>query len=405
MWERPREGAGLARRFRAYNPCFTVLVRVGVVMLCALCLQAQEGDPYLVRQATPESQFLDLVDLVAEPAKQLELLDAFQVQFPKYEAMATVHTQMQDLCVGLELWDRALTIGAKLLALDDGNVEAVRLNLKAAEGKKDAALIAKWSERLKQLEPPEGTVAATSTVRLPFVDEEAPADLAAVDLSNLSKPQKARVEAILFNRALEETAPKRKIELLKLFERQFPSSLHLTKVRYLFFSTFRDMDDHANALAAAEAVIERDKTREDVLFYAAQNHFVTKRDLPKVLSLCTLLVELMSTKQKPDEMTDEEWRKQKTIVLQQAHWMPGSIYVSQERWEQADKELRAALQYTQSGTELQAAILSNLGWANNKMRRIPEALRYYQQCASFPNAFQNAALQSITSIKSEYALQ
>jgi tetratricopeptide (TPR) repeat protein len=405
MWESTRDGAGFARGLRAYTRSFAALVRVGVAILCAFGLQAQEGDPYLVRQATPESQFLDLVDLVAEPKKQLELLDAFQVQFPKYEGMATVDAQLQDLCVGLELWDRALTVGAKLLALDDGNIEAVRLNLKAAEGKKDAALIAKWSERLKQLEPPEGTVAATSTVRLPFVDEEAPADLAAVDLSNLSKPQKARVEAILFNRALEESVPKRRIELLKLFERQFPSSAHLTKIRYLFFSTFRDMEDHANALTAAEAVIERDKTREDVLFYAAQHHFLTKKDLSRVVTLCTLLVELMSTKPKPDEMTDEEWRKQKTLILQQSHWMSGSIYVSQERWDAADKQLHAALQYTQTGSELHAAILSNLGWANHKMRKIPEALRFYKQCAAFPNAFQNAAQQSIVAIKSEYSLQ
>ena len=60
------------------------------------------------------------------------------------------------------------------------------------------------------------------------------------------------------------------LELLSLFERQFPESNHLGKVRYLFFMTHRIRDDHPKALAAAEAVLERDKTREDVLFYVAQ---------------------------------------------------------------------------------------------------------------------------------------
>ena len=69
----------------------------------------------IVTNNTPEAQFLELVDLVAEPAKQLELLDTFLVQFPKYEGMATVYAQMQELCVGLKTWDRALELGTKLI--------------------------------------------------------------------------------------------------------------------------------------------------------------------------------------------------------------------------------------------------------------------------------------------------
>ena len=52
------------------------------------------------------------------------------------------------------------------LALDDSDVETVKRNLKAAEGKGDSALVARWTERLKQLEPPEGAVTAESTVRI-----------------------------------------------------------------------------------------------------------------------------------------------------------------------------------------------------------------------------------------------
>ena len=58
-----------------------------------------------------------------------------------------------------------------------------------------------------------------------------------MDFSEIPKAHRNRVEAILFNKALEEKDAKRKLQLLSLFERQFPASTHLGKVRYLFFLT------------------------------------------------------------------------------------------------------------------------------------------------------------------------
>jgi tetratricopeptide (TPR) repeat protein len=353
----------------------------------------------------PEAQFLELVDLVAEPAKQLELLDTFLVQFPKYEGMATVYAQMQELCVTLKNWDRALDLGTKLLLIDDSDIETVKRNLEAAQGKSDAALIAKWTERLKQFEAPEGDVTASSTVRLPFVDDDPGADLATIDFGEIPKAHRNRVEAILFNRALEEKDLKRKLQLLSLFERQFPASSHLNKVRYLFFLTHLERDDQAKTLAVAEAIIERDKSREDVLFYAAQHYFVTKREPAKVLAYSAAVLSLADTKAQPEEMSEEVWKRQLTLVRQQAHWMTGSVRAQQENWAEADKSFRAALTLVESGSEMAGTLLTSLGWANYKLRNIPEALNFYERCAAMAGPLQAGALQSIKSIKAEYNLQ
>jgi hypothetical protein len=368
-------------------------------------LMAQSKEDTLLNQVTPESQFLDLIDLVEEPTKRLELFDTFITQFPKYEGMSTVQSQMQDLCVELKLWDRALAIGDKLLKFDESDLEAVRLNIKAAEGKNDAVLIAKWRERLKQLEAPEGEVSASSTIRVPFIDEEPTGDLGAIDLSSVPKSQKPRLEAILFNRALEEHDTKRRLELLALFAKQFPSSAHLGKIGYLMFATHRERQDHSKALAAAEAYLTHDKTREDVLFYVAQSYFLMKREPAKVLSYSELVLAIVNNREKPENLTDQEWLKQKQTMLQQSYWMIGSTRIAQEHWAEADKSLRAALQATSEGEDLTAALLSNLGWANYKLRNIPEALKMYRQCSAIRSPFQAPATQSIQSIKSEYNLQ
>ena len=243
-----------------------------------------------------------------------------------------------------------------------------------------------------------------SSVRLPFIDE-VPGDLAAVDLSTIPKQHRNRVEAFLFNRALEETDVVRKLQLMSLFERQFPNSPHLGKLRYMFFLTYQERQDHAKALAAAEAVLERDKSREDVVFYAAQHYFVTKRSPEKVLALSALLLELAATKGKPDNLTDDAWSKQKTLMVNQAHWMTGSIQMQRERWSEADKSFRSALETAAPRSELTENLLVNLGWSNYKLRNIQEALKFYKQVVAMKGPAQAAASQSIISIKSEYNLQ
>ena len=87
-------------------------------------------------------------------------------------------------------------------------------------------------------------------------------------------------------------------------------------------------------------------------------------------------------------MSDADWEKQKTLVTQQANWMIGSTRVTQEHWADAEKALRASLASTPHGTEMAAALLSNLGWTNYKLRNIPEALKLYQQCSAIHSAFQ-----------------
>lgn len=392
---------------RHWNTVYGVVLVLGRLMLLSACSfgafgQSEESVP--INPITPESQFLELVDLVEEPQKQLDLLDTFLVQFPKYEGMNAIYGQIQSVCVDLKLWDRALAMGDKLLSVDPNDVQAIRLNLQAAEGKKDETLIAKWTARLKDLEAPEGSVNASSTMYLPFLDNPAD-DLANVDLGSFPKPQRNRLEAILFNRALTENDSKRKLQLLSLFQKEFPKSNHAAAVRYLFFLTYKDRDEHQKALAAAESVLEVDNTREDVLYYAAQVYFLEKRESAKVIAYSDAAEELLSKKARPENVTTEQWEKYKKSVALQTSWMIGSKRMDQQQWNAADKALRAALALVEPRSSMAAGILNNLGWTTYKMGKPLDAIKFYQQCAAIPGSLQADATQSIASIKSEFNLQ
>lgn len=378
------------------------------VLAVSFTVVAQEKD-LIPPAVTPEGQFLELIDLEADPQKQLMLMDLFVKQFPAYNAMAAVYSEMQANCVKLNQFDRALEIGEKLFVIDQDDAEALKLNLEAARGKQDQALIKKWGDRLAQLNQNEttGAITASSTINLPFVDGpgggfDTPGTPGAP--GSVSRLMKARMEAALFNKAIEETNPTVRLDTLDQFLKQFPQSAHLSKVNYLRYLAYRQLGDNKKALTVAEQIVVRDQTREDLLYFVAETYFAQKRELAKVLTYSTTMLDLMNSKSKPENLSDAGWAKQKETITLQSHYMIGTTHIYQEQFSLADKNLRLALAGGSMSDTMRAGILTSLGWANYKIKNIPDAIKSYEQCAAIPGPLQTAASQSLASIKNEYGL-
>ena len=346
-----------------------------------------------------EAKFLELVDLVAERDKQLELLDAFVVQFPKYAGMAAIYSQIQTLCIRLKLWDRALAAGDTLLTIDPADVDAVEQNVAAAEGKNDQELVGRWRKRLAQLEPQvAGAKAAAITRLLGDATQEQPRNSA---ISAVRGQARLRLEAALFSSAVRETDPARRLELLARLQNDFAPSRHVLKIQELFFTTYRDLDNTERALPLAEAILLRDANRTDALLYVAQRYFSLNRDLGKVIEYSTALESLINAQPKPQELTNEQWESEKNRVLLECRTMAGAVYLGQEQWADADRLFRAALPLAGPDSEARASILTNLGLANYRLRKFDEALKYYANCAEFDNSLKAVAVEQMRAIKAE----
>ncbi len=365
-------------------------------------LRAQDGPAQI---QTPESQFLELIDLESDPAKQLVLMDLFVKQFPKYNAMAAVYADMQADYVKVGSWDLALEIGDKLLQVDQDDIDAIRLNLEAAKGKNDQSLAKKWSDRLEQLtQEPNGTISASSSISTPYVEGAGMAGESPKDPKELGvKTARARQEAALFNAALEAAAPPARIAALDEFCQKFPQSVHLNKVNYLYYLAYRDMKDEQKAMSMAEQILSKDRTHEDLLYYVAENLFKQKRELAKVVSYSQDILSLVK-RPKPDSRPEDEWNRQLNLLTTQAHWMIGMAEIYRENFPQANLELRAALSMGSAADSIRPALLTNLGWANYKIKNIPDAIKFYKDCAAIPSPYQKAAEDSVKGIRSEYGL-
>ena len=136
----------------------------------------------------------------------------------------------------------------------------------------------------------------------------------------------------------------------------------------------------------------------------AESYFAQRRDLAKVITYSKMILDLVNGAPKPDYMSDADWAKQRETLTLQAHYMSGTIQVQQEQFALGDKSLRSALAQGRMNDAMRAGILTSLGWSNYKLKNIPDAIKFYEQCAAISGPLQKAAAQSVTSIKNEYGL-
>ena len=104
-----------------------------------------------VNAEKPEGQLLQQIGQESDEAKKLALMEQFVGQFPQHEAIGWIYEQVQTAYIKAQNVDKALDVSEKLLAIPPDCPEAAHQALKAAEMKKDANLIKKWSEQAAQV--------------------------------------------------------------------------------------------------------------------------------------------------------------------------------------------------------------------------------------------------------------
>src|SRR5262249_14301200 len=150
--------------------------------------------------------------------------------------------------------ERAIRAGDKLLELDPDDLEAARMNLKAAQRKDDKALIKRYSEVVDRI------AQRLASKPLSIDDpEEAAAQRKRLELAaNLL----ARQEYELYDRALNTPEPVKKIGILDELFKLNPHTRYLNEALLVYFLAYRQLNDAGRALAAGERLLQRDSSHE-----------------------------------------------------------------------------------------------------------------------------------------------
>lgn len=344
-----------------------------------------------VNSEKPEGKLLQQIMQENDAAKKAALLDQFATQFPKDPGTPWVLEQLQGLSVKANDTDKIIAAGDQLLAADPDDPEAALQCLKAAEVKKDPALIKKYS-----------TMASAAARKMAATPQpkEAHEVTAWKNEVDYAKQVDTYTEYALYRAALESRDPKVVIEFASLVRERNPKGEYAAKLVQPLFVAYRQSGDTAKAVALAEPVLATDQSNEDMLLVVADSYMQQKKEPEKVHAYAAKVVELMAQKPKPEGVSDADWTTRKNLVTGIGHYLNGKLYYNETNFAKADQSLRSALPLVDAS--MKPEVLYLLGFANYKLDKPQEAANYYRECAALKSGFQATAAKNLLGLKNQY---
>jgi hypothetical protein len=369
-------------------------MRLAIVFV--ICTAAALGQRHKIEEINaekPEGKLLQQIMQENDAAKKTALLDQFSSEFPKDESTPWVLEQLQGMYVKANDGDKVIAVGDKLLALDPDDPEAGLQCLKAAETKKDAASIKKYA-----------IVTSTAAGKMamapqPKEAEDVTAWKASVDYA---KQVAQYAEYALYRAALESRDAKVTIQLGEALRERNPKGDYGVKVMEPLFVAYRQAGDNAKAAALAEQAVTGGQGNEDMLLVLANQYLEQKKEPEKVHTYSANIVQQMGQKPKPDGMSDADWTARKNLYTGLAHYLSGKLYHNENKFAQADVELRAALPLVEGNPAVKPEVLYMLALSDFKLEKLQEAANYFRACAALKSPFQQMAATNLARMKTQY---
>jgi len=331
--------------------------------------------------------------------RKLALLEKYAAQFQRTTSIAWVYEQLLPIYVEAKQVDKIFATAESLLAIDPNDVDAADAALHTAESMNDATLIQKYAEL-------SWDVASRAAKSKRPADPDDVADW--VKQNEFSKQVMNYAEYVLSNRAMGESDPQRKAELLRMLELRNPQSKFLIAAK----SKPVRIDLASISPEKAERGLVDDPDNIDYLMNVADYNMRREHDLQKVLNYSIRILDVIQRKPRPEGTTPEEWERKKSKYIGSANWMVGVVYGKQGRYGLSDRYLRASLSNIRGNTQALAAAYFYLGYDNYAMAgelhdkgKALEAVRYSKLCVAIEGPFQPLAQKNLEVLRNEYNVE
>ena len=378
------------------------MVRIPAVFLVAALAAplalAQRHPLAGINVDVPEGSLIQQIQGEADEAKKLPLLEQFALRYPKDQNIAWVYDMLIAAYAKAGQSDKVLETGQKLLAIDAGDVPTAQECLKAAEAKKDPALVLKWSDTTSEL--------ARKVVHTPQPAAEDQVEAWKRDV-DYARQVDVYTEYALYAALVQSTDPKVRIQLGEALQTRNPQSEYAAKVSQPLFLAYMQAGQSEKGLAFAEKCAETNQASGEMMLTLAQS-YMDKKMPDKAIAAAERAIQSADSKQKPEGVAEADWPTWKTQIQGRAAWIAGVSYAAVNKWALADKSLRTALPSVQGDKNMLAEALFFLGLANYRIaesgqaERAGDALHFSEQCAAIPGPFQVSARTNITAIRAKY---
>jgi tetratricopeptide (TPR) repeat protein len=364
-----------------------------MTLVLALAAFGQRHKLDVVDAEKPEGKLLQQCMQENDAAKKAALMEQFAGQFPKAEQTPWVLEQLQAYYVKAGQHDQIIAAGDRLLAVDPDDPEAALQALKAAEAKKDIALVQKFSDM---------TFANGTKMASAPQPKEADRVESWKQEVDYAKQVATYADYALFRASVESRDPKLTIQLGEKLLARSPNSEYTSKASEPLFVAYRQTGANDKALALAEKALATDQTNEDMLLVVANSYLEQKKNPEKLHAYSAKIVEVMNAKPKPEGTSDADWTARKSLITGLAHYISGKQYFNDKKYQPSDQELRLALPLVENNAALKPETLFMLGLDNFNMEKIQDAANYFRTCSAIKSPLQAEAVKNLARIRRDY---
>ena len=370
---------------------------LGLVLLMLPAAAQEQKQHFTINVSTPEGQMLQAIGQESDDDKKLALAKDFLDKYPKHEGAGWVASQLVTIYVTQKEYDKALEVGDKAFANDPTDLDVAYNTLKAAESKEDPDVLKTWAARASQLA--HKAIAAT----------KAPSDDDEKQRLEYVKGVDTYADYALYELALKLKDPKQVAELGAALEHQNVKSQYMPQISGIYLSALTQSKQNACPAAEKLAAANAKDVDADVI---AANCSLQQKQYDRAIGHASHITEALSSRPKPEGLSDADWASRKAILLGRANWIAGIAYANESKLGPADKALRAALPSVKGEPQMAALALFNLGLANYQLgkaigdkAKIKEGLQFFQQCSEITGPNQDQASKNVATIKRELGLR
>ena len=358
---------------------------LAIAALLVQCGLAQQDRPAEELQTTDPQALKQLV-LQSHAETRLALLDQFREDFHNAGLIPWAYDQICEAFEAAGQLDRALAAGERLLALDPLDIEIAQQGMKTAEKKEDAALLRKWAEIAERV-----------------ADRVLASPRAGKSRMELARSVRVYTDYLAYSDIHRINDPATKKDQLEEFLQRRRNSVYRSAAEDLYLETWRQSGNTQKTLEAAQRILEQDDRNVTALTLVAESYLASETEPKKLVTYATRILALLDRQRKPEGVTNAEWSQRKALLTGRANWMIGTVAIRQEKFSEADRSIRAALPFLRGDSRMTSAALFYLGWANYRMGKLSDAIRFNKECTRVKGPYREHAERNLRVITAETA--
>jgi hypothetical protein len=303
-----------------------LVLSLSIACLLLVPAFAQEDEPYNFRDvdintSSPEGQLITQASESEDTAEKIQLLETFVEKFSDDYAVDWVRLQLQGHYLETQNFPKVVEHGQAILELSPKDIEILHNLTKGYQGTQDWAALLPHLLKIKPLADAEAAVENY---------EDADEEETATWKSQVEYAQGVLqyVEYSLYTSSLKITDPAAKIQYLETLRAQYPEGQYGSQALDPLTMAYRQAGNFAKMAETMALSLAKDPANEEYLYALAETS-LGQQQLEQARMYGQNLVDVMATKEKPENVSDEDWMNRKDLFTAYGNFVLGKVSFSE----------------------------------------------------------------------------